>query len=121
MVAIIFGLYAFISTVVALTIPPSDVQNISSSTNDRYTFCDERLYGSPTLKDCWGLLNEYFDENDQILRVFDQEEVRKKPDGSYPGLQDHVEQADLPDVVQLPRFVSRSELRLSWGIRRPKC
>ena len=76
-----------------------------------YTFCGVQpsSYGAPNAGDCNSLLDEIANPQDEMIRLFDEEQLRTST-GSWPGLKDMVPPTMLGYVVQIPRIFSRSML-----------
>ena len=71
-------------------------------------YCGRETYGSPNIVDCHPLLESFANYQDNVLRVFDEEQMRVDGQGSWPGLIGTVGAAHLNGVVQVPRFYTLS-------------
>ena len=71
-------------------------------------FCGRQTYGSPDLLDCHPLLESFATYNDNLQRVFDEEEMRVNKAGSWPGVLGIVGAALLDRVIQVPRYYTMS-------------
>lgn len=67
-------------------------------------YCGRGTYGSPDLVDCHLLLESFANYQDNVQRVFDEEDMRVDQKGSWPGLIGIVGAAHLNWVVQVPRY-----------------
>lgn len=69
-------------------------------------YCGRQTYGSPDIVDCHPLLESFANYKDNVLRVFDEEQMRADEKGSWPGVIGTVGAAHLDRVVQVPRYYS---------------
>ena len=96
--------WAFALVSISLASPVS----VGSQDNAEDYFCGRQTYGLPDLVDCHVLLESFANHQDNVQRVFDEEQMRADPKGSWPGLIGIVGAAHLDRVVQVPRYYSLS-------------
>ena len=77
---------------------------MTSQDNAGEYFCGRSTYGFPNIVDCHPLLESFANYQDNILRVFDEEQMRVNEQGSWPGVTGIVGAAHLDRVVQVPRY-----------------
>ncbi len=78
-------------------------------------YCGHSTYGSPDIKDCSDLLNEFANYQDTTPRVFDEEQLQHNQQGSWPGLQGKVGATQIERAVQMPRIYTRSSYIATVG------
>ncbi|KAL9073967.1 MAG: hypothetical protein Q9161_002589 [Pseudevernia consocians] len=77
---------------------------VSSQDNAEEYHCGRQTYGSPNIVDCHPLLESFANHQDNVHRVFDEEQMRVDEKGSWPGVIGIVGTAHLSWIVQVPRF-----------------
>ncbi len=78
----------------------------SNSARAASVFCSERLYGSPTYKDCVGAL-QYIDPSDSQGRLFVEQQLRAKPpQGDWKAISDPRVPAFRQSIAQIPKWWS---------------
>ena len=82
---------------------------VSTQYNAIAFYCGRDTYGSPSPLDCRLLLESFAGFRDNVARAFDEEQLRKSRDGSWPGIGGIVDVSQLSEMVQLPRFYTLSE------------
>ena len=70
--------------------------------------CGQQSYGSPNIVDCHPLLESFANHQDNVQRVFDEEQMRADGKGSWPGLIGIVGADHLNQAVQVPRYYTLS-------------
>ena len=70
--------------------------------------CGRQTYGSPDIVDCHPLLESFANYQDNVQRVFDEEQMRADGNGSWPGLIGIVGALHLNQAVQMPRYYTLS-------------
>ena len=70
--------------------------------------CGRQTYGSPDIVDCHPLLESFANYQDNVQRVFDEEQMRADGKGSWPGLIGIVGADHLNQAVQVPRYYTLS-------------
>ena len=70
--------------------------------------CGRQTYGSPDIVDCHPLLESFANHQDNVQRVFDEEQMRADRKGSWPGLIGIVGADHLNQAVQVPRYYTLS-------------
>ena len=81
---------------------------VSSQDNAEEYHCGRQTYGSPNIVDCHPLLESFANHQDNVHRVFDEEQMRVDEKGSWPGVIGIVGTAHLSWIVQVPRFYTLS-------------
>lgn len=82
--------------------------SVNSQDNTVDYYCGRQTYGLPLIADCSPLLESFADYTDTVPRVFDEEQMRADPKGSWPGVIGIVAPAHLDRAVQVPRYYSSS-------------
>lgn len=82
--------------------------SVSSPDNTGEYYCGRQTYGSPNIVDCHPLLESFANYQDNVHRVFDEEQMRADETGSWPGVIGIVGAAHLSWVVQVPRYYTSS-------------
>lgn len=82
--------------------------SVNSQDNTVDYYCGRQTYGLPDISDCSPLLESFADYTDTVPRLFDEEQMRADPKGSWPGVLGIVEPAHLDRAVQVPRYYSSS-------------
>ena len=82
--------------------------SVNSQDNTVDYYCGRQTYGWPLIADCSPLLESFADYTDTVPRVFDEEQMRADPKGSWPGVIGIVAPAHLDRAVQVPRYYSSS-------------
>ena len=82
--------------------------SVSSQDNAEEYYCGKNNYGSPNIVDCHPLLESFAIHQDNVERVFDEEQMRVDDKGSWPGVIGIVGAAHLSWVVQVPRYYTLS-------------
>lgn len=96
--------WAFALLTVSLATPLS----VGSQDNAEEYYCGQNNYGSPNIVDCHPLLESFAIHQDNVQRVFDEEQMRVDDKGSWPGVIGIVGAAHLSWVVQVPRYYTLS-------------
>lgn len=81
---------------------------VSSQDNGEDYYCGRETYGSPNIVDCHPLLESFANYQDNVQRVFDEEQMRVDQKGSWPGVIGIVGSTHLNWVVQVPRYYTSS-------------
>ena len=82
---------------------------VSSNSKDKFEYyCGRQVYGLPNIVDCHLLLESFAIHEDNVLRAFDEEQLRVDQQGSWPGAVDAVGASHVRRVVQVPRYYSLS-------------
>ena len=102
--------FALLSTSLATPV------DVSSHDNDERCYCGEQIYGLPDIADCHPLLESFANYQDNVHRVFDEEQLRVDADGSWPGVIGIVGASHLVWVVQVPRYFTLSTYDRPKGI-----
>lgn len=89
---------------VSLTSPVS----VSLQDSSGEYHCGRQTYGSPNIVDCHPLLESFANYQDNVQRVFDEEQMRVDGKGSWPGVIGIVGASHLNWVVQVPRYYTSS-------------
>ena len=71
-------------------------------------YCGRHTYGTPNIVDCHPLLESFANHQDNVQRVFDEEQMRVDDKGSWPGVIGIVGAAHLSWMVQVPRYYTLS-------------
>ena len=82
--------------------------SVSSQDNAEEYHCGRQTYGSPNIVDCHPLLESFANHQDNVHRVFDEEQMRVDEKGSWPGVIGIVGAAHLSWVIQVPRYYTLS-------------
>lgn len=77
---------------------------VGSQDNAEDYYCGRQTYGSPNIVDCHQLLESFANFQDNVQRVFDEEQMRADEKGSWPGVIGIVGAAHLNRIVQVPRY-----------------
>ena len=91
-----------------LTLSLASPVSVDFHDNAQDFYCGRQTYGLPDITDCHPLLESFANYKDNILRVFDEEQMRADQKGSWPGVVGIVGQAHLDKAVQVPRYYSLS-------------
>ena len=91
-----------------LTVTLTSPLSVISQDNAEDCYCGRETYGSPNIVDCHPLLESFAIHQDNVQRVFDEEQMRVDDKGSWPGLIGIVGAAHLSWVVQVPRYYTLS-------------
>lgn len=90
--------------------------DVSSQDNAEDYYCGRQTYGSPSIVDCHPLLESFANYQDNVQRVFDEEQMRVDEQGSWPGVIGIVGASHLNWVVQVPRYYTSSTYDRPKGI-----
>lgn len=90
------------------TISQASSLSVGSQDNAEDYYCGRETYGSPNIVDCHPLLESFAIHQDNVQRVFDEEQMRVDDKGSWPGVIGIVGAAHLSWVVQVPRYYTLS-------------
>ena len=71
-------------------------------------YCGRGIYGAPQIEECFPLLESFANHQDYSQSVFDEEQLRIDDKGSWPGVLDIVGRLHINNVVQVPRYYTRS-------------
>ncbi len=82
--------------------------SVGSDNNVEDYHCGRQTYGTPNIVDCHPLLESFANHQDNVHRVFDEEQMRVDEKGSWPGVIDIVGAAHLSWIVQVPRYYTLS-------------
>ena len=92
-----------------LTVTLASPLSMASQDNVDDYYCGRETYGSPDIVDCHPLLESFAIYQDNVQRVFDEEQMRVDDKGSWPGVIGIVGAAHLSWVVQVPRYYTLSK------------
>ena len=82
--------------------------SVNRQDNAEDYYCGRETYGSPNIVDCHPLLESFANYQDNVQRVFDEEQMRVDDKGSWPGVIGIVGASHLNWVVQVPRYYTLS-------------
>lgn len=102
--------FALLSTSLATPV------DLVSQDNAEDYYCGRQTYGVPNIADCHPLLESFANYQDNVHRVFDEEQMRVDDKGSWPGVIGIVGAAHLSWVVQVPRYYTLSTYDRPKGI-----
>ena len=91
-----------------LTVSLASPLSVGSQDSTEDCYCGRDTYGSPNIVDCHPLLESFAIYQDNVQRIFDEEQMRVDDKGSWPGLIGIVGAAHLSWVVQVPRYYTLS-------------
>ena len=92
-------------------IPPISLASpvsVGSDNNAEEYHCGRQTYGTPNIVDCHPLLESFANHQDNVHRVFDEEQMRADEKGSWPGVIGIVGAAHLNWIVPVPRYYTLS-------------
>lgn len=91
-----------------LTVSLASPLSVNSQDNVEEYYCGQDNYGSPNIVDCHPLLESFAVHQDNVNRVFDEEQMRADDKGTWPGVIGIVGATHLSWVVQVPRYYTLS-------------